>query len=460
MTTAKPASMRTFYLVWFGQMISLIGSSLTSFGLGVWVFQRTGSATQFALIAVAAILPGILISPIAGALIDRYDRRKVMMFADLAAGLSTVAVALLLFSGRLEIWHIYITSMLSSTASAFQGPAYSAAISQLVPKARLERASGMVSASQGISMILGPALAGALIGLIGLPGIITIDFATFLFAVGTLLFVRFPAYQRSTTHESRPSLWQDARYGWKYMLDRPGLFALVVFFSFINFTWALLDPLLTPMVLSFADPSALGFVVSAMGVGMMVGSLLMATWGGPKRKMIMIYGFAILQGTLQMVIGSRESIPLLAGAHLALLIGSPLVNGSIQVLLQRKVPQDVQGRVFAAGRMLAMAAIPVAYLLSGPLADNVFRPLLRENGALAGSIGHIIGVGDGRGIGLMYILAGLLTLVGTGAALLYGPMRRIERELPDVTPDDPPPPDAGAEAEPALTADAGALATG
>lgn len=244
------------------------------------------------------------------------------------------------------------------------------------------------------------------------------------------------------------------------MLDRPGLFALVVFFSFINFTWALLDPLLTPMVLSFADPSALGFVVSAMGVGMMVGSLLMATWGGPKRKMIMIYGFAILQGTLQMVIGSRESIPLLAGAHLALLIGSPLVNGSIQVLLQRKVPQDVQGRVFAAGRMLAMAAIPVAYLLSGPLADNVFRPLLRENGALAGSIGQIIGVGDGRGIGLMYILAGLLTLVGTGAALLYGPMRRIERELPDVTPDDPPPPDAGAEAEPALTADAGALATG
>ena len=455
MTTARPASMRTFYLVWFGQLISLIGSSLTSFGLGVWVFQQTGSATQFGLIAVAAILPGIVISPIAGAIIDRHDRRRVMMLADLAAGLSTIAVALLLFSGRLEIWMIYITAAVSSTAGAFQGPAWSAAISQLVPKHRLERAAGLGSAAQGIAMILGPALAGALIGLIGLSGIIALDFATFLFAVGTLFFVRFPAYQRSEApREKRPSLWQDARYGWQYMLKRPGLFAMVLFFAFINFTWALMDPLLTPMVLSFGQPAELGLIVSAMGVGIMIGSVLMATWGGFKRMIITIYGYGLLQGLMMVVMGWRESVLLLAAAHLMILVGTPLINGSVQVLLQKKVPQDVQGRVFAAGRMLAMIAIPVAYLVSGPLADNVFNPLLRENGALAGSVGQIIGVGDGRGIGLMYILAGTLTLIGTGAAFLYGPMRRIERELPDVTPNDPPPPapTGEPEAEPAYAA--------
>ncbi len=440
MEMPKPRSMRTFYLIWFGQMISIIGSSLTSFGLGVWVFERTGSATQFALIAVAAVLPGILISPIAGAVVDRYDRRKVMIIADLCAGLSTMAVALLLFSGQLEIWQIYITAFISSSASAFQNPAWSASITQLVPKSRLERAAGLVSGAQGVSMILAPAIAGMLLGVIGLSGIIMVDFATFLFAVGMLLLVRFPAYERTTTQAKKESFWHDVRYGWQYLLARRGLFALILYFTFINFTFALVGELLTPMVLSFAQPSELGLVISAMGVGMMVGSVLMATWGGPKRKMITIYGFGILQGVAMILIGWRESIALLAGMHFVLLIGSPLVNGSIQVLLQRKVEPDVQGRVFATGRMLAMAAIPLAYLLSGPLADQVFRPLLRENGALAGSVGQIIGVGDGRGMGLMFILAGLLTLIGTGVTLVYRPMRRVEYDLPDVLPDEPPPP--------------------
>ena len=447
MTTTKPASMRTFYLVWFGQLISLVGSNLTSFGLGVWVYQQTGSATTFGLIAVAAILPSIVISPLAGAIIDRHDRRRVMMAADFVAGMSTVTVALLLFAGRLEIWQILIAAAVNSTAGAFQGPAWSAAISTLVPKHKLERAAGMGSASQGIAMILGPAFAGALIGVIGLGGIIALDFASFLFAVGTLLLVRFPRLQRSdAAQEKRPSLWQDARYGWTYLVQRPGLFAMVLFFSFINFTWAFMDPLLTPMVLSFGQPAELGLIVSAMGFGIMVGSVLMATWGGFKRKTITIYGFGILQGTMMILMGWRESVALLALAHFGLLIGSPLINGSVQVLLQKKVPHDVQGRVFAAGRMLAMIAIPVAYLLSGPLADQVFNPLMRQSGALADSVGQVIGVGEMRGVALMYILTGVMTLIGTGVAFLYGPMRRIERELPDVTPDDPPPPAPAGEA--------------
>ncbi len=445
MNFAQLKSMRVFLLIWFGQLISLLGSSLTSFGLGVWVYERTGSATEFALIAVAAVLPGIVISPIAGTLVDRYDRRIVMIVSDLCAGLSTVAVALLLFSGNLQIWHIYITSMISSAASAFQSPAYAASITQLVPRQHFGRAAGLVTAAQGASMILAPALAAALLGIIGLPGIIGIDFLTFLFAVSTLAFVRFPAYKRTTRADAgRTSIWEEARYGWRYLSARRGLLALMLFFAFLNFTLALVDQLMTPMVLSFTTPEGLGLIVSAGGIGMLVGSIVMGGWGGPRRRMVAVYGFGVLQGLTMVLIGWRASVALIALAHFAVLVGSPIVNGSLQVLLQRKVPADVQGRVFSAARMLSWASIPLAYVLSGPLADRVFQPIMAPTGLLAGSIGQVIGVGDGRGIALMYIVFGLVTLIGSAAAYFYAPMRRVEHDLPDVTPDDRTPPDAEA----------------
>lgn len=441
---AQPNGMRTFLLVWFGQMISMIGSSLTSFGLGVWVYVRTGSATEFALIAVAAILPGIVIAPFAGAVADRYDRRKVMIVSDFCAALSTVVVAVLLVNNNLQIWHIYLTAIVSSSASAFQNPAYTASISQLVAKTHYSRAAGLVAGAEAASQIIAPALAGVLIGFIGLHGIIAVDFATFLFAVSVLLVVRFPAYTNSES-ETKTSIWQEARYGWRYMLERRGLLALMLFFAFINLTLSLVNQLLTPMVLSFSSPEGLGLIVSASGVGMMLGSAAMAVWGTPRRRILVVYGAGLLQSFTMILMGWRESIALLAMARFMALVISPLVNGSAQVLLQRKVPTDMQGRVFSATRMLARASIPLAYLLSGPLADRVFQPMLAQNGALARSVGQIIGTGDGRGIALMYIVFGLVTLVGTLTAFLYKPMRNIERELPDVTPDDPPPPQVQAE---------------
>ncbi len=431
--------MRTFLLIWFGQMISLIGSSLTGFGLGVWVYQRTGSATAFALIGVAATLPGIILAPIAGAVVDRYDRRLIMILSDLCAGLSTVMVALLLFSSTLQIWHIIITSMISSGASAFQNPAYSASISQLVPKAQYGRAAGLVNAAQGASMIVAPALAGVLLGIIGLPGIIAVDFVTFLFAVSTQIFVRFPAYRRTTpAPESKStSLLQEAHYGWHFITSRRGLFALILFFTFVNFTHAVVGQLLTPMVLSFASPEGLGLIVSTSGIGMLVGSALLATWSSPGRRMRVIFGFGVVQALTMIGTGWHESIVLLALARFAALLGLTVASGVLQVLLQRKVPADVQGRVFSVTRMLTWASLPLAYLLSGPLADEVFQPIMAENGALANSIGQMIGTGAGRGIALMYIVFGIVTLLGTVGACLYSPLRNIERDLPDMTPDDP-----------------------
>lgn len=442
MNTVQNGGMRTFLLVWFGQLISLIGSSLTSFGLGVWVYQRTGSATEFALISVAAILPSILVAPVAGAIVDRYDRRKVMIFSDICAGLSTVAMALLLFSGSLQIWHIYLASMISSAAGAFQAPAYGAATTLLVPKEHYGRAAGLVSTAQGISHIVAPALAGVLITVIGLQGIMLIDFATFLFAVGTLMLVRFPSPKTEQVEQAKTSITQDMRSGWRYLLDRRGLFWLIVYFTFINFTFSIVHVLLTPMVLGFGTTEGLGLIISSVGAGMLVGSVLMGIWGGPKRRMIIVFTVGILQAMAMIVSGWRESVALIAFVYFVVFVFNPVINGSFKVLLQRKVHPQMQGRVFATVSMLAMAAMPVGFVLSGPLADNIFEPLMRAEGSLAGSIGQIIGVGEGRGMALMYVIAGLLTLLGTLALYLYPPARNIERDLPDVTPDEPTSPDA------------------
>ena len=425
--------MRTFLLVWFGQMISLIGSGLTTFGLGVWVYERTGTVSTFAVIAIAAILPAIVISPFAGAIVDRYDRRKVMIISDTCAGLSTVVVALLLFTNNLQIWHIYLSSMVNSATYAFQSPAYSASTTLLVPKQHYGRAAGLVSAAQGASLILSPALAGALIAPIGLSGIILIDFVTFLFAVSTLMLVRFPPHKPA---EAKPktSLWQEARYGWQYLTERKGLLGLILFFAFANFALSFASQLTTPMVLNFASPEELAMVVSASGIGLVIGSAVMGAWGAPRWRMLTVYAFGILQGVTMIAFGLRESIPLLVASRLLLVFGNPIANGVLMVLLQTKVLPEVQGRVFAAVRMLAWATIPIAYVLSGVLADAVFEPAMAQGGALAGSIGRIIGVGEGRGIALMFIVGGVLTLAGTLAACLYTPTRRVEYDLPDVTP--------------------------
>ncbi|MEG3972229.1 MULTISPECIES: MFS transporter [unclassified Microcoleus] len=215
-----------FLIVWFGQLISLIGSSLTSFALGVWVYQRTGSVTQFSLILLSAMLPSILISPVAGALVDRWNRRWCMILSDSGAGITTVAMALLLATGNLEIWHIYLAVSLSSVCKAFQLPAYTASTSLLVPKEHLPRASGMVQSGEACAQLISPLLAGFLLGIVQLEGVILIDFATFLFALTTLLFVRFPdAKTAAVPVDGKASLWREAVEGCTYIFVRPGLFS-------------------------------------------------------------------------------------------------------------------------------------------------------------------------------------------------------------------------------------------
>jgi DHA3 family macrolide efflux protein-like MFS transporter len=387
------------------------------------------------MIFLSTIVPGIVMSPFAGALVDRWDRRKAMILSDSGAAVSTLVIAVLLATNRLEIYHIYITMAVSSTFSSFQWPAYSAATTLLVPKKHLGRAAGMVQTAEAVAQIVSPAFAGILLVTVKIWGVIFIDFATFLFALSTLLMVKFPRPEVTVEGTAgKGSLLREAGFGWHYITARRGLFSLLIFFAVTNFVFGFANILYVPLLLSFTSPVVLGSLSSIGGVGMLAGGILMSIWGGPKKRIHGILGFSLLSGAMVALGGLRPNVLLLGVVFFTVLFTIPIMNGCSQAIWQVKTAPDVQGRVFAVRRMIAMSVTPLSCIAAGPLADRVFEPLMAVNGPLADSIGEIIGVGPGRGIGLLFIIVGVLTVLITLVSYMYQPLRLVEDELPDVIP--------------------------
>ncbi len=418
--------MRTFFTVWFGQTISLIGSGMTGFGLGLWIYERTGSVTQFALMALCSTLPILIFSPLAGTLIDRWDRRWVMIISDTGAGISTLVLAALLFGGRLEVWHLWVATLVSSTCGTFQRPAYLAAITTLVPRQHLGRSAGMIQLAQAAADIFAPVMTGALLAVIALRGIILIDVATFLFAVSVLFFVRFPRPESSAGQQD--SLRRNFTFGWKYIAARPGLAGLLGLFAAVNFLMGMLGVMLVPMMLSFMSKQTLGAVITMAGCGMMGGSLLISAWGGPKRRMQALIGFNVLVGLGIILLGLRPIPALVALGAVIAHFSIPLVSASNQAIWQSKIPAAVQGRVFAAQQMIVRLVAPIAFVIVGPLADGIFEPLMAHKDALPATL---FGSGEGRGMALMFVLMGVLMIGIAVVGRLVPRIWLIEDELPD-----------------------------
>lgn len=424
--------MRIFSIIWFGQLISTLGSGLTGFALGVWIYEQTGSATLFALNMLAFTLPSLLVSPLAGALVDRWDRRWIMILSDSGAALTTLAVLLLVLGNRLQVWQVYVVTAIGSALNSFQWPAYSAATTMLVPKEHLGRAGGMVQIGEAISQLISPAMAGTLYVTSGLRGVAMIDFATFLFAVSTLFLVSIPQPEVSLEGRAgKGSLRQEIIFGWQYIAARPGLLGLLLVFASFNFLSGLANPLIAPMVLDMTSPQTFGFLASLVGLGMLAGTLVMSVWGGPRRRIHGVLAFLAASGLFMALFGLTSLIPVMAVAAFGLMFVLPIINGSSQAIWQSKVAADVQGRVFSVRRMIAFSISPIAYALAGPLADKVFTPFFMPGGALAGSIGQIIGVGPGRGIGFLFIVMGLLCSLVSLSAYLSPRVRNLEDEIPD-----------------------------
>lgn len=435
-----PTNMRTFLIIWIGQFISMLGSGLTNFGLAVWIFDQTGQATPFALTVMFGNIPRILLSPVAGALVDRWNRRRVMILADTGAAVITLGTFLLLLNGQLAIWHIYIIAILHACLGAFQEPAYTASITMLVPKKDLARASGMMQMGQALEMLITPLLAGILFVAIGLRGVIMVDFITFFFAVSALLFVHIPQPEKTNQQpdEEKQSVWQEARFGLSYLRARSGLFGLLLYFAMVNFFLNFSAVLMGPMVLSFSEANALGIVQAIGGIGMLIGSIAMGAWGGPQRKIPAVIGFIMLAAVGTFVAGLQSSVWVIGAGLFIMMFSIPFGSGMSQAVFQTKVAPAVQGRVFATRSMISRSMMPVAFLLAGPLADRVFVPLLSNGGALADTlVGQIVGVGPGRGIGLLFMASGLTLAIGTVFVWLNPRIRLLEDELPDAIPDAP-----------------------
>lgn len=423
---------RAFGAVWFGQVISFIGSGLTSFALGVWVLQRTGEITKYALISMFFVLPAVLLGPLAGTLVDRWDRRKAMLISDLGAGLSTLSIAILYLLGGLQVWYIYIAVFVSGAFGSLRMPSMQAAMTQMIPRKNLGRASGMMEIVTIGEFLIAPAIAGGLMGKIGLAGVIMIDFTSFLFAVTILLFVRIPRAQ--ATAEGRAgtgSLIQESAYGWKYIVARPGLAALMLLFALSSFTTEMTVVLYTPLILSFGSTTQLGLAMSLSAGGFLVGGLLMSIWGGPRRRVWVVMVFMLLLGLFSALIGLRASMGLIIISGFFATLCVPIISSSNQVIWQKKVAADVQGRVFAIRRTITLATPLLTYVVAGPLSDRVFEPMMAVNGPLTGSIGQILGTGAGRGIGLLFVTMGLLLVLTTAVCCLFPHLRRVEEELPD-----------------------------
>lgn len=305
---ASGTPLRAFLTLWLGQFVSSLGSSLSIFALSVWILQTTGSATQFAITSLTYVLPFALLAPVAGTLVDRWDRRWVMIGADSGQALVTLLLAGLLFTERLAVWHIYLATTASAIFGSFHGPAYGALIPLLLPKGELVRMAGLGRLTGAINRLLAPVLAGLLVTTIGLHGVVLIDLATFLFALLTYALIQIP--RPPVTPESAQtagSFWRELHFVWRYLWARPGLLGLVLIGGLQNLFGGIAGTLLIPLTLSITIVDRLGVILGIVAGGTLLSGVVLSTWGGPKRLMVGACGLLTLSGVGFLLVGRPSS---------------------------------------------------------------------------------------------------------------------------------------------------------
>lgn len=406
----------------------MTGTALSSFALGVWAFQESGRALDYALVTMLAFLPAILLAPVGGAVADRFDRRSVMLVCDGASGVSMAVLVALLATDRLAFWHVCLIVWFTSLIAAFQRPAYLAAIAQLVPKPYLPQANALAQLGLGVGTLIAPLAGGAMITLVGLPTVIAVDVVSFVVGLLTLLAVRFP----NRLFRKREETFRSAIVGgWRFIVRRRALVVMIVFFVVENYFALLPEAVLAPLMLSIGDPTALGIVTAAGGLGAAVGVVVMVVWGGTERRATGMVGFVIPVGIGVALMGVRPSVPLIAVGLFLTWMATAVLNAHWLSIIQVKVGSELQGRVLATNQMMAVAMAPLSFLTGPILAESLFGPLVGEHGALAGSVGHVTGAGAGNGIAALLLVSGLLLTVWGVLGMRYRPLRYMEDDLPD-----------------------------
>lgn len=432
------AKLRTFYTIVLTQTLSLIGSRISGLALGIWLFNETGNATPIALVAFFQIAPQVVMSSFAGVITDRWDRRYVMALSDFGQAIGTVLLLFLFASGSFQIWHLYLVTFIQSIFGVFQGPAFTASITMLVPDQQRNRANAIMQMTSPAAGIVAPAVAGLVFAAVGVIGAIVIDIVTFVIAFAVVLLVHIPRPRKTEEGAALSgSVWREMWSGLQYLWERKSLFTVMLFIMLLNFVFSAAGVLQTPYLLArLGDEALYGLAMSLFNGGMLAGGILVGIWGGTKQRVHTIMPAAILLGIFIMLYGMAQSVPFLMLISFLALIPNPFINALFMSILQAKVAPDVQGRVFAVISQLAMLMMPISMLMAGPLADQVFEPMVGT--AAWTPFAPFFGTEPGAGIGLMFGISGLLSAVVSVVMYLNPSVRQLETSLPDYIPEPQP----------------------
>lgn len=364
-----------FFAIWTGQAISLVGSMLVQFALVWWLTESTGSATVLATASLVGLLPGIFVGPFAGALVDRWNRRVVMVAADAIIALATIGLAYLFSVGAVRVWHVYGIMFIRAVAGGFHWPAMEASTSLMVPEKHLSRVAGLNQALHGAMNIVSPPLGALLLGVLSLQSILMIDVGTAALAIVPLFFTYIPQPRPASAgaEPGRASLWRDVRQGLRYVWGWPGLFTILVMSTVGNFLFNPAFSLLPLLVTGHFGGKAfhLGWLEAAVGIGVLLGGLILSAWGGFRRRILTtLMGFVgIGLGILGIGLAPASAFWLALGATFLVGLSIAMTDGPIIAVVQAKVAPEMQGRVFTLMHSASKAMSPLSLVIAGPVSD-------------------------------------------------------------------------------------------
>lgn len=402
--------LHTFLILWITQSFSSLGSAMTNFALVVWSYQQQGSALTTSLLAICSYAPYVLLSIFAGALSDRWNKKATMLVSDSFAAVCTVSVFILLTTGKLQIWHLYLINTLNGLMNTIQQPASDVSISLLAPKKHYQKVSGMRSLSNSLVTVLTPVLATSMLSFAGLRFVILFDLITFITAfVSLLCFVKIPQAEEQS-NAVKETVLQSAKSGLQYLKNNRGILDLILFLAVINFTASIFSAALPPMILSRRGGGelVLGMVNTVTGIATMFGSILVSVLPPPKSRVRVICNCLLFSmSTENFILAFGRSAPVWCLGAILGWVFIPVMNANMDVLFRTKIPIEMQGRVYSARNTLQFFTIPLGYLCGGILVDRVFEPFMARQ-SMNSLWAAILGTGKGSGAALLFLVIGIL----------------------------------------------------
>ncbi len=413
-----------FLLLWSGQLISAIGSGLTAFGLGVYVYKQTGKASAMALVTLLAFLPSLVLSAPAGVLADRYDRRLLMILGDSLSAIGLIYILCCMLLGTAQLWQICVGVTISSVFSSLLEPSYRASVTDLLSEEQYSKASGLIQAAGSAKFLISPLIAGLLLTHWDIKLLLVIDICTF-FVTSASTFVVRKGLEKKDIEKAPPMLIQ-LREGWQTVSSNKGVLMLLLTTSLLTFFLGFIQTLCAPMILAYQDAATLGTAQTICALGMLASSVVIGIIPIKKGFAKILSASLFCTGMFMALFGLKEDIVLVCVFGFLFFASLPFANTALDYLVRINIDNSVQGRAWGLIGVISQLGYVGAYAISGLLADYVFTPMLLEDGALANSVGRVIGIGPGRGIGFLVILTG--TFICVVSVLLYSmkPVRELE----------------------------------